>query len=117
MTRAQGLLRAGRLADPDEHFPYRHAEVRELVAENPPAGPNGPDDARVRVEDFMTGDIADASRDYIGAQEAYLRDPGNATRAEYERCKELLIAARQEHRANRGGVTVVGIRARRAGEA
>lgn len=106
-----------RLRDPDEHYPYKHEHVRELIAENPPAGPDGPDDDRVRVEDYISPEIADATRDYIDAQAAYLEDPGDATRAEYEQAKQGLQAARQAHRANRtAGPTVVGIRARRSGE-
>lgn len=116
LERAKGLLRQGRLNDPNEHFPYKHDEVSRLIAENPPAGPEGPDDDRVRVEDFITQDIADATRDYIDAQAAYLEDPGDATRADYHRARDELTAARQAHRVNRPAPTIVGIRARRAGE-
>jgi hypothetical protein len=113
---AQEALRAARLADPDEHFPYKHDDVTALRDENPPMGPDGPDDDRVRAEDYISYEIIDASRDYIDAQAAYLTDPGDETKAEYERTRDLLQAARLDHRANRAGATVVGIRARRAGE-
>lgn len=114
---AQSLLRKGRLADPDEHFPYKHADVTALVEENPPAGPDGPDDDRVRVEDFLSQEIADATKRYIDAQQAYLTDPGDGTRADYDAAKDALQKARAQHRAQRPiGPVVVGIRARRAGE-
>jgi len=113
---AQALLRAARLTDPGEHFPYKYEVASALIAENPPMGPNGPDDDAVRAEDFMSQPIADATDDYIGAQAAYLADPGDGTAAAYETAKQTLQAARAAHRVNRGGVTVVGIRARRAGE-
>lgn len=106
-----------RLHDPGEHYPYKHDHVSALIAENPPAGPDGPDDDRVRVEDYISQPIADATRDYIDAQAAYLTDPGDATRAAYEQAKADLQAARAAHRENRpAGPVVVGVRARRAGE-
>lgn len=115
LTTAQSLLRKARLADPDEHFPYRHPEASDLVANNPPMGPNGPKDDSFRAEDYMTQDIANASGSYIAAQAAYLRDPGDATRADYESAKSDLVAARRAHRANRGQAGPIQ-RARRAGE-
>lgn len=106
-----------RLDDPDEHYPYKHAHVSALIEENPAHGPDGPDDDRVRVEDFISQRIADATRDYIDAQAAYLTDPGDGTRSDYEHAKQALAEARAEHRANRpAGPTIVGVRARRAGE-
>lgn len=116
IEKAQALLRAGRLNDPDEHFGYQHEQVSALVADNPPMGPDGPDDDSVRAEDYISQDIADATRVYIDAQAAYLGDPGDATRAAYDVARDKLQVARAAHRANRGSATVVGIRARRAGE-
>lgn len=124
IVQAQQLVRTGRLADPDEHFPYKHAAVTGLVEENPPAGPNGPDDDTVRVEDFMSQEIADATRDYVEAQEAFLRDPGDGTRAAYDATRDALVAARRAHRVNRTDengdpiptITAMPRRARRAGE-
>jgi hypothetical protein len=111
------LLRTGRLNDPGEHFPYKHADVTTVVEENPPMGPEGPDDDRVRAEDYMSQDIADATKAYIEAQEAYLKDPGDATKADYSEATSALVAARQAHRAGRpAGPTIVGVRARRVGE-
>lgn len=117
LVAAQAMVRTARLADPNEHFPYKHAEVTDLVAENPPMGPNGPDDTSFLAEDFMTQEIADASKVYIEAQAAYLKDPGDATRGEYEAAKADLVFARQAHRVNRAqpGQGFVQ-RARRAGE-
>lgn len=114
---AQQIIREGRLADQGEHYPYKHDVVTALVEENPPMGPDGPDDDRLRAEDFTSQEIADATQAYVAAQEAYLRDPGDATKADYVRARDRLQQARAAHRVNRGGsVNVVGIRARRAGE-
>lgn len=114
MVAARGLLAGARLADPLEHFPYKHADVTALVEANAPMGPAGPDDDRVRVEDYTSQAIADATRDYIDAQAAYLA--GDGTKAAYARARDVLQAARLDHRTNRDGLTAVGIRARRAGE-
>jgi hypothetical protein len=103
VTRAQALVRAGRLADPGEHFPYKHDQVTALLEENPPAGPKGKDDDSLRVSDFMSVRIADATKAYVRAQEAYLRDPGDATLADYQEATDDLVAARRAHRRRRGG--------------
>lgn len=103
VTRAQDLVRAGRLADPGEHFPYRHDAVTALLAENPPAGPKGEGDDSKRVSDFMSTRIADATQAYVAAQQAYLENPGDATLAEYQEKTDDLTAARRAHRRKRGG--------------
>lgn len=103
VTRAQELVRAGRLADPGEHFPYKHDEVVQLLDENPAAGPDGEDDDSRRVSDFMSTRIADASQAYVQAQESYLGDPGDATLATYQEAADDLVAARRAHRRKRGG--------------
>lgn len=114
---SQRILREGRLADDGEHFPYKHDDVTALVAENSPMGPEGPDDDRLRAEDYMSQEIADASAAYVQAQRVYLENPGDGTKAEYEAAKLSLADARKAHRANRGNqLNVVGIRSRRAGE-
>lgn len=106
-----------RLSDPGEHFPYKHAEALALLEEDPPYGPDGEDDDRLRVSDYLSREIADATNAYVNAQAAYLADAGDGTRAAYSAAKEALVAARQAHRVNRpAGPVVVGIRARRAGE-
>lgn len=115
LAAAQASLRAARLTDPGEHFPYKLDDVTSLVDENPPMGPRGPDDSSFLAEDFMTQEIAAASKDYVDAQAAYLSDPGDATRAAYENAKDHLVTVRQEHRVNRDQPAPIQ-RARRAGE-
>lgn len=111
LTEALALTRRARLEDPDEHYPYKHDEVSALIEENPPAGPEGPDDDRVRVRDLISQPIADASRDYIAAQAAYLESPDEETKADYDAAAQTLVQARQAHRANRGeGMAVIGFR-------
>lgn len=106
-----------RLNDPGEHYPYKHDTVLALLEEDPPYGPDGPDDDRLRVSDFTSRDIADATKVYIDAQAAYLADPGDGTLSAYRAAKDALAAARRAHRVNRpAGPVVIGIRARRAGE-
>lgn len=117
VTAAQDLLRAGHLNDPGEHFPYKHDDVVSLIRAGTVMGPEGEDDDRMTIEDYMSREIADRSRDYVAAQEAYLRSPGVATLGAYDGAREQLVAARQAHRANRTGVTIGGVtRARRTGE-
>lgn len=101
VAKAQRDVNAARLADPDEHFPYKHDHVRALVADNPPMGPDGPSDNRVTVADVMTVRIADASNAYIEAQAAYLTDPGPATKSALDAATDDLVAARRNHRRNR----------------
>jgi hypothetical protein len=117
VTQAQELLRQGRLADEGEHFPYKRDEMDALIAENPPMGPDGPDDDRFRASDYTSSDIAAASERYIAAQERYLKDPGDATRGEYADARDELVEARRAHRSSRAGVYIGGVwRAPRAGE-
>jgi len=106
-----------RLNDPNDHFPYKHEEAAALVADNPPMGPDGPEDDAVRAEDFLSSEIVDATAAYVAAQADYLNDPGDGTQALVDQTAAELVAARQAHRVNRpAGPVVVGIRARRAGE-
>lgn len=114
-------LATARLNDPAEHFPYKHDTVSALVAEDPPMGPgvpgdtDGSGDTSRTVADYMSQGIADASRDYIDAQAAYLQDPSEGNRDAYNTARDLLAAARLDHRAGRGEGFVVGAAARRAG--
>lgn len=112
LAEARALVNHARLDDPGEHFPYKHEAVSALIAENPPAGPQGPDDDRVVVRDMISQPIADASRNYIEAQAAYLASPGDGTEIAYKAAAEDLVAARQAHRANRpaDGMAVIGFR-------
>lgn len=91
-----------RLSDPDGHYPYKLDEALALDLDAP-AGPNGPDDTSRKVGDFINADIARATAAYVEAQEAYVRNPGDGTRAEYEATRDELIEARQAHRRNRPG--------------
>lgn len=86
ITEAQNLVRQGRLADPGEHFPYKRGDA--VSGGLPPA-------------------VADACATYVEAQEAFLRNPGDGTRGDYEAAKEALVDARREDRAARG-ITVNG---------
>jgi hypothetical protein len=104
------------IADPAGHFPYKLAEAKALLVENPPMGPDGPDDDRVRAEDYTSAEIIDATDDYVSAQADYVRDPSGGTYAAMQEAAETLVSARQLHRMNRGTMNVVGIRSRRAGE-
>jgi hypothetical protein len=110
-----------RLADPDEHFPYKHDDVVALIDENPPMGPGTPDgvdgtaDTSRVIGDYTSRAIADASRDYIDAQADLLRDPSDDTRSAYEAARDRLGAARLDHRQARGNSFIVGAAARRAG--
>jgi hypothetical protein len=95
------MVAEARLADPDEHYPYKHDAVSTLIADNPGMGPEGPGDMAAQAEDFMTQRIADASAAYIDAQAAYLADSSRGKREAYEAAKEDLVAARKAHRRSR----------------
>jgi hypothetical protein len=109
-ARARAIVAAARLADPDEHFPYRHHVVAGLLDQGAamPADDGDPADDRT-VADYMSREIADASRDMIAAQERYLKDPGDATMAAYDIARTALEEARMAHRADRPGTIVRGI--------
>jgi hypothetical protein len=115
------MLDAARLADPDEHFPYKHDAVTALIAENPPMGPGIPDgidgtqDTSRTVADYITSDIADASRDYIDAQAAFLSARSDDTQAAMDAARDRLVAARLDHRQNRGQGFTIGAAAPKAG--
>jgi hypothetical protein len=116
-TAARGLLNRGRLADPGEHYPYKRADVQQLIDDDPPMGPgtpgelDGSEDRRLGVADFMTPEIADASKDYIDAQAAYLENPAEDTKQAYDAARDVLQAARLDHRQDRGdGFTVTAAR-------
>jgi hypothetical protein len=115
----RALARA-RLADPAEHFPYKHAAVTAMLDDGTVMGPGIPgqldgteDDTRT-IDDYMSPGIADASRDYVEAQAAFLEDPSDANRDAYNAARDQLQAARLDHRRGREGF-VVGAVTRRAG--
>ena len=117
---AQAMLATARLADPDEHFPYKHKTVVALLDKQPHMGPGVPDgvdgeaDPSRGIDDYMSRGIADASRDYIDAQATYLADPSEENRAAYDAARDRLVAARLDHRANRGEGFTVGAAAKRS---
>lgn len=121
VAKASAQIRTARLSDPGEHFPYKRAEVDALIEENPPMGPGMPDgqegvDDRSReAVDFTSSGIAAATEDYVNAQAAYLKDPDDDNRSEYDAARDRLQAARLDHRVNRANTFTVGGAARRAG--
>lgn len=119
VEQAAALVAAACLKDPDGHFPYKHDTVIALLEENPPMGPGSPggtdggDDRSREAADYISVGIADATRDYVDAQAAYLLD--NTKRDEYDAARDRLQAARMDHRAKRENTFTVGGAARRAG--
>jgi hypothetical protein len=100
---------SARLDDPAEHFPYKREHVDALIAENPPAGPNGDGDRSASLRDFISPAIAECSDLYIQAQAAWLRMPTSENSASLRAAAEDLEEARARHRANRAGLNVVAI--------
>lgn len=121
VEQSRRLLAQARLTDPDDHFPYKHDVVCDLLAENPPMGPglpdrlSGPQDRTRDATDYTSRGIANASRDYVEAQAAWLADPSNSTLADYEAARDRLVAARLDHRQNRDAGFTIGAAARKAG--
>jgi hypothetical protein len=111
-----------RLNDPDEHFPYKHDVVTELLGDpdapmgpGVPEGAEGADDDSRTVADYMSQGIADASAAYIDAQAAWLENPTDENAGDYRAARDELVAARLDHRLNRGQTFTVGAASRRAG--
>lgn len=100
-----------RVADPDGHYPYKLDHVLNLIDQNAPAGPEGPDDDRANLRDFISPAIAQASAAYIEAQARHIGDPNNVEfKSIYETQKAELVEARRRHRANRVSSTVTAVR-------
>lgn len=100
-----------RLDDPDDHFPYKAEVVADLIEQDPPAGPRGPDDDSLTARDYISPAIADASEAYVAAQARHLDEQTEESRAAYNTAMETLVAARQRHRANRPDtVTITGFK-------
>lgn len=97
-----------RLDDPDDHFPYKLDDVRAALAEDAPAGPNGPDDDVIKTSDLMSDDIAAASARYIEAQARVLTDTSPEAKRDYDAAADALVAARRYHRRGRTGLTING---------
>lgn len=119
-AQARQVIAQARLDDEGEHFPYKHADVIAVLAENAPMGPgvpggqDGTEDTSRRAEDYITEGIADASRDYVDAQAAYLADGSDENRSAYDAARDRLQAARLDHRRNRGNEFVIGAAAKRS---
>lgn len=121
VDQSRQALAQARLNDPDEHFPYRHDAVVALLDAGTAMGPgipgqlDGADDTSRTIDDYTSRAIADASRDYIDAQAAFLTDPSPANRDAYAAARDQLVAARLDHRQNRGQGFTLGAAARRSG--
>jgi hypothetical protein len=93
---AQRGYAAAQLADPDSHFPYKREQVLDALHTPPAEGTNN------HPEHWYTSEaIIDASAAYVQAQEAYLKDPGDATKEAYNEAARGVVAARQAHRRGR----------------
>lgn len=98
--KAMQMLADARLADPDEHFPYKAADAKSaLKAKN--LGPDADTKADVTGADFLSARIVEATEAYIAAQRAYLADPTKANHQAYEAATDDLAAARRTHRRAR----------------
>lgn len=119
VEKSRALLAQARLNDPAEHFPYKHDEVQALLDGGGAMGPGVPDrvdgetDQSRTVDDYMSQGIADATRDYVEAQEAYLKDTSDDNRAALDAARDRLQAARLDHRENRDNGFTIGAAARR----
>jgi hypothetical protein len=101
IAQARQDIATARLADPDEHFPYKLGAALGVLKKDAPMGPGGPDDKSATASDFMSQRIAETSAAYNEAQADYLKDPSPANRSAYEAAKDDLVAARKTHRRNR----------------
>lgn len=103
--------RRARLNDPGEHFPYKEEAARAALAENAPAGPEGPDDDRATVADYISEDIITASKALVDAQSQWLASPTEESQRILSAAEAELVQARRAHRTNRGSVpNVVAVR-------
>ena len=75
---------AERLEDPLSHFPYKHDEALAAAGSDPAAVAE-----------------VDATAAYVAAQEAYLRDPSEETRAAEREAAQALQDVRRERRQAR----------------
>lgn len=93
------------LDEEGSHFPYKREAAHTALATPPEEGTNN------HPQHWYTStDIIDSSAAMVAAQEALLREPGDATQEAYEQAKRDLVAARQAHRRGRpaGPVAVAG---------
>lgn len=96
---ARQALASARLADPDEHFPYKTADAKAALKRRMAPDASTKDD--VTGADYTSTRIIEASEAYVTAQEAYLSDPSRANRSAYEAARDDLVAARRTHRRSR----------------
>jgi hypothetical protein len=121
VNQSRQAIASARLNDPNEHFPYKRQDVDDLLNRVTPMGPGSPNgdtgeaDTSRTIVDYISADIANATGQYIDAQAAYLEDPSEDTKDEYDAARDRLQAARLDHRASRGDGFTVGAAARRAG--
>lgn len=101
MTAGEQAALAAYSADPSD------ANWQLLVRERETAGGA---DGQVTGEVFLSAQITVASEVYIEAQEQWRRNPSEANRAAMDRARDVLVAARQAHRAGRTALTVVTTR-------
>lgn len=119
---------AARLADPDDHFPYKTADAKAALKRKD-MGPDADTKKDVAGLDFTSARIIEATDAYIAAQAAVLENPTPGTRSAYEAAADDLVAARRTHRRERvdadgnpqanivGTTTAAGpLRAKRVGE-
>lgn len=106
---------AEHIDDPSGHFPYKIDRALRAVREDAPAGPDGPDDDRVRTGDFLDEAIAQATNEYVQAQAEHFRTDTAETLEVMQAAAERLVEARRAHRDGRGDApTVTAVRAPRA---
>lgn len=104
------------LVDDDAgHFPYKHDAALDVVRDDAPAGPDGPDDDRVRGGDFLSEDIVNATADYVEAQAAYYTSGDAESLSAMQEAALRLVEARIAHREGRPeGLAVTATRAPRS---
>lgn len=116
---AAALSRAA-LADSDSHFPYKADTVAAIIADNPPMGPGAPghvdgsEDRSREVADYMTTGVAEATADYVAADQAYRENRTTDNLDQLNAATDRLVAARLDHREQRGDGFTIGAAARRA---
>jgi hypothetical protein len=96
---ARAALAGARLADPNEHFPYKTSDARAAMRRK-----MAPDEAvkdDVTGADFTSARIIEASEAYVTAQAAYLADPTPAKKVTLDAAADDLVAARKNHRRAR----------------
>ncbi len=134
LAESRRALVDARLADPDEHYPYKTADAKSALKRKD-MGPDSATKKDVTGADFLSERIVEASAAYIEAQADWIANPESlGARSAYDAARDDLVAARRTHRrarvdaaGNPAGAVVamstgpapdhqVGPRARRVGE-